>query len=259
MCREDYLERVIASKIPEITSVKIHKALERLRAMMCPRTNMVHVIVKKFNEYYVLDDAFYYILEQIGNPYQALRVELMIRAMSGKYNEIEKRLDENMAQFHEELPKADMMNKFIKAQEKKKTDYLAYLIEKSRKLPVKFNPKFPENKIPPIYEEWKAKLNELVELKLKFIEIDKKMDQLRAYYSGAKQIMSYMEFIDKTTFDDEISEKVKDLLVKARNELKFVNEKLDTYDKKALRLLNLDLEKYILEHGLDEAEAEESD
>lgn len=283
LCREDYLERVIASKISEMSASRIHKALERLRAMMCPRTSVVHNLVKKFGDFYVLDDNLYYIIEQLGNPYQALRVELMIRSMVDKYQEIENRLNEYLELFDPNLLKSDMLNKFKQAKEKLKSDYLAYLITKSRKLPSKFNPKFPEleskktkteskgkkdseksmeqDKVlsfqyPEIYLIWKEKLNDLIASKLQFTEIYSKMDLLKAYYSGAKQIMSYMSFIEKTSFDDEIADKVKNLLMDARNELKSINEKLENYDKKELKLLNLNWDRYILEHDLEPDEEE---
>jgi hypothetical protein len=257
LCREDYLERVITAKVPEMTAVRIHKALERLRAMMCPRTNKVHTLIKKFGDYYVLADDFYYIIEQVGNPYQALRVELMIRAMADKYKEIGTQLDELLEQFDSNLTKADMMNKFRKAKEKQKTDYIAYLIEKSRKLPTKYNPKFPKDQNPELYLSWKTKLNELIGLKLTFDDIDQKMDKLRAYYSGAKQVMPYLTFIEKTTYDDEIADQVKGLLVGARNDLKGINDQIEKYTKKDLRLLNIDLERLIIDLGIDEEEEKE--
>jgi hypothetical protein len=283
LCREDFLERVITSKIIEMTANRIHKALERLRAMMCPRTSVVHNLVKKFGDFYVLADDLYYIIEQLGNPYQALRVELMIRAMVDKYQEIERKLNENLELFDILLLKSEILNKFKQAKENLKTDYLAYLVAKSRKLPAKFNPKFPEldmkkNKretkgkkdfekstepekvtafqYPEIYLAWKEKLNDLIGSKLQFTEINSKLDQLKAYYSGAKQIMSYMSFIEKTSFDDEIADNVKNLLMDARNQLKDISDKLEFYDKKDLKILNLNWDRYIIEHDLEPEEEE---
>ena len=77
------------------------------------------------------------------------------------------------------------------------------------------------------------------------------MDQLRAYYSGKKQVMPYMTFIEETSFNDEISETVKSLLLDARNALKEISDVSDDYSKKELRLLNLEVERYIIEEGLD--------
>lgn len=249
---EQYLERLIAPKIPEMTANRIHAALERLRAMMCPRSSVIHVLVHKYGDFYVLDDSLYNILETLGNPYQAIRVELLIRGMAQKYKEIDTSLTEALDQFDPNLSKSDMMNKFKTAKEKQKTDFLAYLVEKSRKLAHKYDPKFPEGQVPEIYLRWKTVLNALIALRLKFDELDAKFDTLRAYYSGKKQVMPYLTFIEKTTFDDEISEKVKALLVTARDELKSISEELEKYSKKDLKLLNLDYERAVLELGLEE-------
>ncbi len=253
--QEILLERVIVPDINEMTQVRIHAALERLRAMMCPKTSVIHELVHKYGDYYVIDDDFYYIIEELGNPYQALRIEIMIRAMSEKYKEIETSLDEYLSVFDKELYKATMMKKFRKAKDLKKTDYLTYLKEKSRKksLASKFRVEFPEDEVPEIFTEWKDLFNSLVGLKLTFGEIDLKMDTLRAYYSGKKQTMPYMTFITKTTYDeDDISEKIKTLLIDARNALKQINITMNAYSKKDLKILNLDLERFIIDEGLDD-------
>ena len=254
---EVYLERVLAPIIPEMTQSRILESLERLRAMMCPKSSMIHELVHKYGDYYVIDDDFYYIIEEFGNPYQALRIELMIRAMSKKYKEIEGNINEVLNQFEPSIVKAPIMKKLKQAKEKGKEDYVKYLVEKSRKktLPIKFRVEFPENEIPDNYIVWKKSLNQLIKFKLNFTDIDIKMDELRGFYSGKNQIMTYINFIQKSTYDeDNISEKIKNLLIDARNSLKEVSEKLENYPKKDMKLLNLDIERMIIEKGLDEEE-----
>ena len=254
---EVYLERVLAPIIPEMTQTRIHESLERLRAMMCPKSSMIHELVHKYGDYYVIDDDFYYIIEEFGNPYQALRIELMIRAMSKKYKEIERNINGVLNQFEPSIVKASIMKKLRQAKEKGKEDFVKYLAEKSRKktLPVKFRVEFPENEIPDNYIEWKKSLNHIIKLKLNFTDIDIKMNELRGFYSGKNQKMTYMDFIQKSTYDeDNISEKIKNLLIDARNSLKEVSEKLEKYPKKEMKLLNLEIERMIIEKGLDEDE-----
>ena len=149
------------------------------------------------------------------------------------------------------------MKKLRQAKEKGKEDFVKYLAEKSRKktLPVKFRVEFPENEIPDNYIEWKKSLNLIIKLKLNFTDIDIKMNELRGFYSGKNQKMTYMDFIQKSTYDeDNISEKIKNLLIDARNSLKEVSEKLEKYPKKEMKLLNLEIERMIIEKGLDEDE-----
>ena len=254
---ENYLERVLAPIIPEMTQTLIHESLERLRAMMCPKSSKIHELVHKYGDFYVIDDDFFYIIEEFGNPYQALRIELMIRAMSNKYKEIERNINEILKQFESTIIKAPIMKKLKQAKEKGKEDYVKYLVDKSRKktLPHKFLLEFPENEIPDNYIVWKNSLNQLFKLKLNFIDIDIKMDELRALYAGKNQKMTYLKFIQKSTYDeDNISEKIKTLLIDARNSLKEVSEQLEKYPKKEMKILNLDIERMIIEKGLDEEE-----
>ncbi|MHA1473793.1 MAG: hypothetical protein ACTSQ5_01260 [Promethearchaeota archaeon] len=252
---EVYLERVLAPVVQEMTQTRIRESLERLRAMMCPKSSIIHELVHKYGDFYVIDDDFFYIIEEFGNPYQALRIEIMIRAMSKKYKEIESNINGVLKQFESSIVKAPIMKKLKQAKEKGIEDYVKYLVEKSRKktLPHKFWVEFPENEIPDNYLKWKNSLNELFKLKLIFIDIDLKMDELRAHYSGKNQKMTYLKFIQKSTYDeDNISEKIKNLLIDARNSLKEVSEKLEKYPKKEMKLLNLDIERMIIEKGLDE-------
>jgi hypothetical protein len=254
---EQVLERMIAPQIPEMTNSRIHKALERLRAMMCPKTPTIHEVVHKYGDHYILDDNFYYIIEEVGNPFQAIRIEHLIRAMSEKYKEIENNLNTVLNQFDPELIKGTMMKKFRKAKELQKTNYLAYLVKKSRKLSLKYRLKFESDEVPPLYTEWKENLNALIVLKLKFDELNVDMDTLRSYYSGKKQKMPYLKFIEKATFDeDDISEKIKNQLLDSRNSLKEISETIDQYPKKEMKILNLDLERMIIDKGLDEDEEE---
>ena len=98
--------------------------------------------------------------------------------------------------------------------------------------------------MPPIYAHWKQTLNNLIQLRLDFDAIDSKLDKLRGYYSGKKQVMPYLKFIEKTLFDeDEIAETVKQTLLEARNDLKNISDELEKYDKKELKLMTLDYER----------------
>ena len=253
--KEIYLERLISSVIPEMTQIRIHAALERLRAMMCPKTAMIHPLVHKYGEEWVLNDDLYYLIEELGNPFQALRIELMIRAMSLKYREVEAELDGILAQFDPNLPKAKWLGKLRKAQSGATTpDYVAYLAKKSRKttLPIKFRVEFLPNEIPDEYSHWILSVNTLIGLKLQFDELDKKMNDLRAYYSGKNQVMPYLTFIEKTTYDDALADQVKSLLVDARNALKAIKQGASAYPKKEMKLLNLSIERLIIEEGLDD-------
>jgi hypothetical protein len=70
-----------------MTEKKIKDALIKLRATMCQVTTKTHPLVHKYNNDYALDDDLYQIIFLLGNPYLALRLELLIVAMEQKIKE----------------------------------------------------------------------------------------------------------------------------------------------------------------------------
>ena len=296
LVKEEFLLNLVSKEIPELSLSVIHKGLERMRAMMCPTTSTVHKLIHNYGDYYVLDDDFFSIIEELGNPFQALRIELMIRKMSDIYKETGKSLSKLLALFDRDLPTAKLINKLFKkkkeeeeeedlekeserksADESKQDldeDYLSLLVKKTRKktLPTKFHLESliqdanealgneSDLQLPETFTKWKDTLNLLLKERVKFEQINKEMDTLRSYYSGADQIMSYMDFIEKTTYnEDNISEKIAKSLLSARNKLKSISQTIDDHTKKDLKVLNLNIERYIIENDLEPEDDEEDD
>ncbi len=144
------------------------------------------------------------------------------------------------------------MQKIKKAAEDPKiTDIFEYLVSKSKNLPMKFNP--PEKS--EIYSLWKTTISQLLEMKSSYFDIHKQIEEIRSFYSGRKQKMSYFTFIEQLTEnEEETSFFIRDSLLEIREKLKKSNDFLHAHNEKEIKLLNLDLEREVIEFEEDDLE-----
>jgi len=249
---EESLLAIIKPNFPQVTLKKITDGLKKLRTMMCQVSNLAHPLVHKYNEDYALDDDLYDIIFFLGNPYLTLRLEILIVDVEKKANEIEEELDKYLKVFYADVLKSQFMEKLEKAQKDVDSeDILEFIIKKSKNLPSKFN---PTNRTE-LYDKWKKLFNELLQYKSDFKSINRDKESIQAYYSGKNRKISYLKFIeDVSNNQDEISKKIKDSLVKVRDRLKSIKETLDNLSIKDIKLLNLDLERELIENEEEENE-----
>ncbi len=241
-------EQIIRPDIPELSASEIDKACVRLRSMPCPALASTHAILHKYGDFYELDDKLYEILDEQGNPGMALKMELFMRQMDRKYSQFKERFLDYLDQFYPELSKAKFQNKFAEAYKNGKEDFVGYLIEKSRTLPEIFDPPFPEDEpIPDAYTRWREMLNKLLQLYYDFLELDKRMDEIRSYYSGMQPKMHYFEFIYQISFNiDGLNEKIRDLVFQMRRNLKHSKRGLADFSKREIRILGVELQQAII-------------
>ena len=132
-----------------------------------------------------------------------------------------------------------------------KDEIYEYVISKSRNLPMKFDP--PEKT--QIFIQWKELLSELLRLKSTFFEIFTQIEDIKSYYSGKKQKMSYFTFIEQLTEnEEETSTYVKNSLLEIRQKLKDSNDFILNHSDKEMKLLNLDLEREVIEYEEEDEE-----
>jgi hypothetical protein len=80
--------------------------------------------------------------------------------------------------------------------------------------------------------------------------IDKQLSEVRRYYTGENRRNSYLEFIEKVSFnEDDIINKIKDELISLRKEIIDINENVSELTQKKIKLLNLDFERYLIENS----------
>jgi hypothetical protein len=252
MFSEEGLLQIIKPFFPIVTLKKISDSLKKLRGIPCEKSNITHALVHKFDEDFALDDELYEILYFLGNPYLSLRLERFIVEIESKTMDLEESINRLLKIFHSEILDAKFMQKLKKASsDSKVTDVFDYIVSKSRNLPMKFDP--PEKS--EIYTKWKNILSQLLEMKAYFFDIHTQIENVRSFYSGKKQQMSYFTFIEQLTENEEkTSMYIRDTLIKIRQKLKQTNDFLHDHSEKEIKLLNLDLEREVIEFEEDDAD-----
>ena len=248
----EVLLRIIKPNFPVITLKKIVNVLNRMRSMMCMVSNATHPLVHKYNEDFALDEELFNLIFLLGNPYLALRLEKLIVSVEIKSKELENQLDSFLKVFYNEATKGKFLTKLKTAIEKSKDkDFFNYIIVKSKILPKKFNPKKKSD----LYKEWRKNFSSFLKLKYDFIEIYKNIDVIKSLFSGKNQKMSYLDFIEEVSNnEEEISQNIRKSLLKIRSKLKEVNDMTSSTSIKDFKLLNLDLEREIIENEDEDEE-----
>ena len=102
------------------------------------------------------------------------------------------------------------------------------------------------------YQQWITELLELLKIRYQMEQFDKKLIDLKSYYSGKNKKFSYLEFIEKVSFnEDGIVDHIQNSLIDHRKELVRINEQISKLTEKELKLLNLDYERLIIMSGED--------
>jgi len=252
MIPADTLFLMITKKFKFLTRRNFNLALTRLKGVRCETTSAIHSFVFEIGqEDYTLSDDLYYILDQYGNIYQAIKMEITIEGFYQRFEEIAKKIEEFIEIFDPALNSKSVVKIIEKAIEENK-DIINYLKEEKVKLSDKFKSK-ESIKDSQIYKEWSSQLMQLLHFRFQIKNIDKKLLEIKNYYSGKNKKYSYLEFIEKVSFnEDNIVDEIQNSLLALRKELIDINNELSKLTKKDVKLLNLDYERYIITSGDDE-------
>jgi hypothetical protein len=240
---EDTLYLMINKKFKFLTRRNYNLALTRLKGVRCEKSNIIHALVYGIGEHdYTLSDDFYYILDQFGNIYQVIKIELTIEGFYYRFKEIQEKLDEFIKIFDPALNTKLIMKKINKATENGK-DIIQYLKDEKVELSDKFN--FEKvNRNDEIFKQWNSILLSLLKSRNQLEEIDAKLINIKKNYSGKDKIMNYLKFIEKVSFNEEgIVDNIQNMLIELRNELVNINKSINKLTEKELKLLNLDYER----------------
>jgi hypothetical protein len=243
---DDTLFLMINKKFKSLTRRNFNSALMRLKGVSCEVSSMIHPIIYKIGDHdYALSDDLYYILDQFGNIYQAIKIELTIEGFTSRFNEIQEKIDDFIGIFDPKLNSKPARRKIHEAIEKDK-DIIKYLKDEKIELSDKFN--FDEiNREELIFQQWISKLNFLIRTRNNLNDIENKLVELKNNYSGKKKKYPYLKFIEKISFnEDNIVNNIQEKLLYLRNEVVEINEKMSEITKKELKLLNLDYERLII-------------
>ncbi|MFO8019387.1 MAG: hypothetical protein R6U96_12190 [Promethearchaeia archaeon] len=243
---KDTLFAMIKKKFSFLTKRNFNSALVRLKGVRCERgAGIIHPFIYEIggNDVTLADDL-YYILDQYGNIYQAIKIEVTIERFYEKFKKMHNKLLELIEIYDEKLTRSSSVTEIENALDQGK-DILKHLEEEGLELPDKF--KFRGSEEGEIYQEWKSTLIKLFEYQIEMSDIDSQLMEIKQYYSGTDKKYGYLEFIEKVSFnEDNIVTEIENLLIKLRERLIKIKEVLSAFTKKKIKLLNLDLERYIL-------------
>jgi hypothetical protein len=243
---DDTLFLLITKKFKFLTKRNFNLALTRLKGVRCEKSNIVHSLIYEIGEHdYTLADDLYYILDQFGNIYQAIKIEITIEGFYQRFKEIQDDVNEFIKIFDPILNTKPALKKINIAFEEDK-EVITYLKDENVGLSDKFN--FDNlNREESICINWLSKLNFLLKNRYQLNQIEKKILELKGYYSGKDKKFKYLEFIEKVTYNEEdILDTIQQTLVDLRKEVKTINDTISALTKKEIKLLNLDYERFII-------------
>ena len=248
---DDTLFLIINKKFKFLTRRNFNLALTRLKGVRCEKSSVIHSLIYEIGEHdYTLADDLYYILDQYGNIYQAIKIEITIEGFYQRFKEIEEKVNEFIKIFDPILNTKPVLKKINQAMEENK-EIIKYLKEENVALPDIFN--FDNiNKQDTLFKEWNSKLVFLLKIRYQMAQIEKKIVDLKNYYSGKNKKFKYLEFIEQVTYnEDNTLDFIQETLVNLRKELMNINKEALKVTKKEIKLLNLDYERLIITSSED--------
>jgi len=249
---DDVLFLMIRKKFKFLTRRNFNSALTRLKGVRCEIANLIHPFIFEIGENdYTIADDLYYVLEQFGNIYQAIKIEITIEGFHSRFKEIDEKIKKYI-QIYDSLLNTKPVMKKINHAIKENMDILTYLREEKVELPEKFTSDTIK-KDDPVYIQWNSTLLTLLNCRFTLNDVEQKILEIKDMYSGKKKKLSYLDFIEKVSFnEDGILDSIQQTLLELRQTLVRINKDTSEITEKKLKLLNLDLERMILLEGEDE-------
>ncbi|MBN1214093.1 MAG: hypothetical protein JXA99_01500 [Candidatus Lokiarchaeota archaeon] len=243
---EDTLFLMINKKFKHLTRRNFNLALTKLKSVRCESTGVIHSFIYTIGENDItLADDVYEILDQFGNVYQSIKIEITIEGFYKNFRDIYDKIVEYIEIYDPIFNNKNIIKKIEKAIEENK-DILKYLVDQKIVLPEKFDfSKIDNNE--KIFKDWNLQLIDLLHFRYKMNKIDEELEKIRCYYTGKNRKNSYLQFIEKISFDeDNINEKIKNELITLKNKIVDINKILKLLTKKQIKLLNLDYERFFI-------------
>ncbi len=243
---DDTLYLLINKKFKLLTRRNFNLALTRLKGVRCEKTSVIHPLIYEIGEHdYTLSDDLYYILDQFGNTYQLIKIEVTIEGFYQRFKEIKEKINEFVEIFEPTLNTKPVLKKVHKAIDDNK-DIIKYLKDEKIQLSDKFNfDKIDKENV--LFKEWNSKLLLLLRLRYQMAQIEDRLVELKKFYSGKEKKFRYLKFIEKVTYnEDNILNNIQNTLIDLRKDLININEKIEKITKKEIKLLNLDHERLII-------------
>ena len=243
---DDTLFLIINKKFKSLSRRNFNLALTRLKGVRCEKSSVIHPLIIGIGEHdYTIPDDIYYILDQYGNIYQAIKIEITIEAFYQRFKEIQDKINKYIKIVEPTLNTKLVVKKINKAIEENK-DIIQYLKDEKVELSEKCD--FDKiDKDNDIFKQWNSKLLSLLKLRFQIEQIDDKLKDLKNYYSGKNKKLNYLEFIEKVSFnEDGLVNNIQNSLIGFRKKLVEIKDQVEEITEKDLKLLNLDYERLVI-------------
>ncbi|MHA1107074.1 MAG: hypothetical protein ACTSPN_15370 [Promethearchaeota archaeon] len=244
---DDVLFLIIKKKFKFLTRRNFNLALTRLKSVSCEKSSIIHPFIYEIGDHdYTLSNDLFYILDQFGNVYQAVKIEITIEGFYQRFEELLEKVNKFIEIFDPILNSKPGMKKIDEALEQEK-EVISFLKDSKIQLSDKFNLDNFE-KSDETYKKWYKELTILLSSRYELNKIQDQLNELRSLYSGKKKKNNYLKFIEKISFnEDGIVNTIQGTLIKLRKEIVEINNQISDFTKKGLKLLNLDYERIIIE------------
>ena len=243
---DDTLFLIINKKFKDLTRRNFNLALTKLKDVRCEKYNVIHHLIFEIGEHdYTLSDDLYFILDQFGNIYQTIKIELTIEGFYQRFKEIQDKISKFIEIFDPILNNNPVVKKISKAINEEK-EIIKSLKDEKVQLSEKFNfEKIDTND--KIFKDWNSILLSLFNIRYKLEEVDTKLIDIKKIYSGKNKKYNYLKFIEKVSFnEDNIVNNIQESLIDLRKKVIYLDEKISQFTKKELKLLNLDYERLLI-------------
>ena len=243
---DDTLFSMIHKKFKSLNRRNFNLSVTRLKSVRCETTGVIHPFLYQIGENDItLSDDLYYILDQFGNAYQAIKIEVTINGFDERFQEIRDKIIEFIELFDSGLNHKVTVNKIKEAIDNNK-EIIKFLKKEKINLSDKFEIE-EVNKESEIFNKWESTLEKLLNFRYQLDQMDNEIKDLKSIYSGKDKEYTYLEFIEKVSFnEDNIIDTIQDTLLKLRDKLIKIDKERSQYTKKEIKLLNLDFERYLI-------------
>ncbi len=243
---DDTLFLIINKKFKDLTRRNFNLALTRLKGVRCEKSSVIHSLIFEIGEHdYTLSNDLYYILDQFGNIYQAIKIEITIEGFYQRFKDIEEKVNDFIKIFNPVLNTKPLLKKINSAIAEDK-EIINYLKDEKVELPEKFN--FGKiSRENPLFKNWNSQLISLLKLRYQMMQIEERIVGLKGKYSGKEKEFTYLEFVERVTYnEDNLLDDIQKSLVEYRKELVEISEQISKVTKKEIKLLNLDYERLLI-------------
>ncbi len=246
----DTLFTMINRRFKSTTLNDFNSCITKLKEIRCESTSITHRLIYEIgDEDIVLSDDFYELLDQIGNIYQAIKVEFTIEEFYRKFKENQEKLMSYTAIFDPLLDKMVNIKEIVKNDSSKEESIEFKLgglkkikkaledtieIEKDQKLEfigINFNFKLSEENININLSA--SNYQTLKKLQINMENLNPQLTEIKSYYTGKNRKYGYLEFLEKIP---ELKDEIQELLISTKSNVEYIIEMMSSIESELIKI-----------------------